>query len=232
MNLLLGLVGIALAGAPEDVAIASSKDAPEATRMEAFERLVTLGATDMKLVSLLAQDEDASARERWVAIRTLGKIGGDRSRNILGTLLDNPQPAMRAAAASAVGDMGDTEFVGKLCVLVDDPAVIVRAAAAGALGTLGQSEAVPHLSDAIEDKKSTFRGQAPWVRKHYVVALGAIGHTSAYPALLRTLDDGDPEVASLTLGALEKVAGFSYAKGRSKKQEREAWRRHISNELR
>ena len=32
--------------------------------------------------------------------------------------------------------------------------------------------------------------------------------------------------------ALEKIAGFSYSEGRTAKQEREAWRRFVTNELR
>ena len=82
---------IALAAPDEDLALAASKDATEAVRMEAFERLVALGSTDMELVTQVSQDDQADARLRWVSIRALGQIKGDRSRNILIELVTSTQ---------------------------------------------------------------------------------------------------------------------------------------------
>ncbi len=232
MVIWLTLIGLASAGPKEDLVLAASKTATETERMAAFERLVAEGATDMAWVSEVSGAEAADARQRWVAIRVLGQIKGDRSRNILFGLVTDPQPAIRAAAASAMGDYAHADFVPYLVRLIQDPAVIVRAAAAQALSSTGDERAVEVLSDALEDKSNTFRGKSVWVRKYFVEALGSIGSAKAYPALLRALDDSDPSVSEQVIPALEKVAGFSYSEGRTANQEREAWRRFVTNELR
>jgi len=228
----IALIGMALAGPKEDLSLASSKTASEADRMAAFERIVALGSTDMELVSRVSQDDAADARQRWVAVRSLGQIKGDRARNILIGLVSDPMPAIRAAAAAAMGDYGHTDFVPYLVNLIQDPAVIVRASAAKALSQSGDQRAVEVLTAALDDKANTFRGKSVWVRKYFVEALGSIGSTKAYPALLRALDDDDESVAAKVIPALENVAGFSYSDGRTSKQEREAWRRFVTNELR
>jgi hypothetical protein len=232
MTLLFSLIFAALAGPAEDLALASSKVATEGVRMEAFERLVALGATDMDVVTKVSQAEGGDARQRWVAIRALGRIGGDRSRGILIGLSKDPMPAIRAASAAAMGDFGDEAFVPYLVQLIQDPAVIVRAGSATALSSMGDERAVEALSDALRDKKNTFRGRSIWVRKYFVEALGGTGSKGAYPALLRAMDDPDDEVAARVLPALEKIAGFSYKSGRTSKQEKEAWRRYVSDQLR
>jgi len=232
MMLFISIIAAVWAGPQEDLSLASSKTADEATRMAAFERLVALGSTDMALVSEVAKTDSAEARERWVAIRTLGQIKGDRSKSILIGLVSDPMPAIRAAVAASMGDYAHADFVPYLVNLIQDPAVIVRAAAAQALTQAGDQRAVDVLSGALLDKKNTFRGRSIWVRKYFVDALGGIGSTDAYPALLRAMDDTDQDVAARVIPALEKIAGFSYKEGRTGKQEAEAWRRYITNELR
>jgi HEAT repeat protein len=232
MTLFILLLATALADAPGDLEIASSKDVSDAIRMEAFERLVDLGSTDMAYVSEIAQSEAADTRLRWVAIRALGQIKGDRARNLLISLSEDPQPAIRTAACGAMGDFGHEDFVPYLVRLVQDPAVIVRATATQSLAAMGDERAIDALSDALQDKKNTFRGQSIWVRKYFVEALGGIGSKKGYPALLRVIDDADATVSGAVIPALESIAGFSYKEGRSESQEREAWRRFLSNELR
>jgi len=225
-------LGLALADADTDLVTAATKEAPEAERMAAFDRIVRLGATDMKVVSEVSMDEAADVRHRWVSIRALGKIRGDRSRDMLFQLLKDPQPAIRTAAAGAMGDFGDSDFVEKLNSKLEDPAVIVRSAVAQALGKLADASSVKPLSDALDHRRSYFRGRSLWVRRHYVEALAAIGDKGAYPALLRSLDDKDETVSKAAVDALERITGFDFAEGRSKDKEREAWRRWVSAQLR
>jgi HEAT repeat protein len=232
MLIIFSLVAAVWAGPVEDLALAASKEATEVQRMAAFERIVALGSTDMARVSEVSQDDAADARQRWVAVRALGQIKGDRAKNILIGLVTDPMPAIRAASASAMGDYDHADCVPYLVRLVQDPAVIVRAAAATALNQSGDQRAVAVLSEALFDKKNTYRGRSIWVRKYFVEALGGIGSTEAYPALLRSMDDPDQEVVARVIPALEKIAGFSYSEGRTSKKETEAWRRFISNELR
>ena len=232
MMVALVLLGVAVAGPQEDLALAASKGATDETRMAAFQRLVDLGSTDMDWVSQVGQDGDADTRQRWVAIRVLGQIQGDRSRNLLIGLSKDPEPAIRAAASAAMGDFADDAFIPYLIGLIQDPAVIVRAPAAQALSQMGDARAVRVLSEALQDKKNTFRGRSIWVRKYFVEALGGTGSKEAYPALLRAMDDTDESVSSMVIPALEKIAGFSYKEGRTAAQEEEAWRRYVADQLR
>ena len=226
------LIAAVLAGPVDDLELAASKSASQEQRMAAFQRLVDLGLTDMAHVVSVANDEEADARQRWVAIRSLGKIKGERAKTVLIGLSTNPMPAVRSAASAAMGDHGSEAFIPYLMERVQDTAVIVRASASQALAQCGDSRAVESLSEALLDKKNTFRGRSLWVRKYFVEALGDIGSTAAYPALLRAIDDPDEDVAAAVLPALEKIAGFSYREGRSAIQEKEAWRRHLNSELR
>jgi len=232
VSILLSMIGLCVASPQEDLALAASKAATEEVRMAAFRRLVDLGSTDMDWVTTVGQDGEADSRQRWVAIRVLGQIQGDRSRNILIGLSKDPEPAIRAASAAAMGDFGDDAFVPYLIALIQDPAVIVRASAAQALTQMGDARAVEALSAALQDKKNTFRGRSIWVRKYFVEALGGIGSTDAYPALLRAMDDSDESVAAMVIPALEQIAGFSYKEGRTTAQEQEAWRRYVADQLR
>lgn len=215
----------ALANPREDLSLAANKEAPEAARLAAFDRLVDNGATDIAHVSRVSVTEDADTRQRWVAIRVLGKVRGDRPRDVLLTLLENPQPAIRTAAAQALGDMGDGSIVASLTARLQDPAIIVRAATAEALGKLREESAVQALSLALGAQDNFYRGASLWVRRHYVASLGEIGSKEAIPALTRCLDDADAEVVREAVSAFESIAGFSYAEGRDFGQQREAWRR-------
>jgi len=219
------LLGLALAGAPEDLALATRKDLDEPARMAAFERLVDLGATDLSYVLKVSTDPNADARERWVATRVLGQVGGPRCEEALLKLLDDDMPAMRVAAASALGDLGDHAAVDPLIAALRDDALLVRGAAADALGTLGDARGVAPLAAALRDPSGYHRGSSLWVRKHYVDALGRIGDKAALPTLLSALDDPDPAVSEASQRAMEDIAGFSMSEGRDADQEREAWRR-------
>ena len=221
----LFLIGLALAGPKEDLTLAANNDAPEVARMEAFDRLVRTGSTNLTHVATVAKTDAADARERWVAVRVLGKIGGDAARAELVALLKNDMPAMRAAAAQALGDMAEPALAGLVIPLLQDPALIVRAAAAEALGKLRNADAVPALGAALAARDSYYRGSSLWVRRHYVAALGEIGSRSAAGTLVRCLDDADEAVVAEALRSFERIAGFSFADGRSPAEQKEAWKR-------
>ncbi|MBN1334597.1 MAG: HEAT repeat domain-containing protein [Deltaproteobacteria bacterium] len=226
MNLLLLATLVALpvrADVLAEVRRAADRTLEEAERLEAFEAAVDQGHDPA--VASLARDPSADPRERWVAVRVLGRVHSPPSVEALVALLDDPVPAIRAAAASAAGDSGRPDLGEPVADLLEDPAVLVRTAAADALALLGQPQTVPALVRALDDPTNTYRGQSLWVRRHLVAALGAIGDRSAVPALIRSLDDADPLVASAACRALERVTGLSWADGRSEAQEREAWKR-------
>ncbi len=229
----LALVATALAGPAQDLAQAANPDVPKSARMEAFERLVANGTTDLGLVEKTAKDvKSGDTRSRWVAIRVLGKVGGPRARQLLVDLANDPEPAIRAAALQAMGDTGDRSLSDTVVGALTDPAVIVRAGAAASLCAIGGGEAVEPLSRALDAKDSYYRGSSLWVRRHYVDTMGCIGSRKALPALLRGLDDRDDAVAKASLSAFSKIAGFDYAEGRSEDEQREAWRRWAQAQLR
>lgn len=153
---LLLLCALAHADPAANLRQASDPDLPQAARMEAFDRLVRTGTTDIALVSeVCGTSEDT--RQRWVACRVLGKVGGARARSILVTLLVDPEPAMRTAAAQALGDLGDPTVTSELLPLLADPAVIVRSGTAEALGKLGDARAVSGLAEALFSQASYHR---------------------------------------------------------------------------
>ena len=228
----LAVAGAALAGPREDLLQATDPTLPEASRLAAFDRLVNAGATDLSLIEGLVKDPKADARQRWVAVRALGRLQGDRAEQLLLGLLDDAEPAMRAAAVQALGDLGQRRHAPRASALLTDPAILVRASAAEALCKIGDEAAVDALSAALFAKDSWYRGSSLWVRRHYVDAIGCIGRRSAVPALLRALDDGDPAVSAASMKALAKVAGFDYAEGRNPQEARDAWRRWAQSQLR
>jgi hypothetical protein len=222
------LLSLAQASPKEDLRAAANAELPEAARMEAFDRLVRTGLTDIAWVSEVAATDKAEARERWVAVRVLGKVGGDRAKNQLVALLSDDMPAMRAAAAQSLGDLGEARQAQALTPLLRDPALIVRAAAAEALGKLRDPVAVAPLGEALSARDNYYRGSSLWVRRHYVKALGQIGSRKAVPTLVRCLDDADEAVASEAVLAFEGIAGFDYREGRELGEQKAAWRRWAS----
>ncbi len=222
--LLAALLAVpAHADALAEIRRAADPGLTEAARMAAFDAAVAEGCGPA--VTDLARDASADPRERWVAVRVLGRVASPPAVGVLRDLLADPVPAIRAAAAAAAADAGRAELAEPVAVLLEDRATLVRTAAADALGALRQPIAVPRLERALGDPTNTYRGQSLWVRRHLVEALGAIGDPSALPALIGCLDDGDPEVASAALRSLERVTGLTWAEGRSPSEEREAWKR-------
>ena len=231
MLFLLALLA-AFAAPPADLVTAADDDLEEDFRMAAFARLVAHGANDTASIRDAALSTETPARQRWVAVRALGRIRGADARATIVQLMADDMPAMRAAAVSAAGDLNDKTLVPKVAELLTDPAIMVRSAAAEALGKLRDPRAIAPLDKALGDPSNYYRGTSLWVRKHYVDALGAIRDKKALPTLLRCLDDHDDTVVGSTTDALENIAGFSMADGRDVEQEREAWRRWVTTELR
>jgi hypothetical protein len=221
------LTGDAQAASTE-LEVAANSDRAEAERMQAFEALLKVAR--IPSLSAVAQNPDANVRERWVAIRALGRIGGAPVRDSLATLLNASVPALRAAAAGAIADAQLRGMAPRVAELLNDPAIIVRSAASDALGIMQDDAVVGHLLEALEDPSNTYRGQSLWVRRHYVQALGQIGSKNALGGLIRALRDEDPTVRDAALEAVERIVGRSYAEGRSRTEQNEAWERWWANQ--
>lgn len=217
------LVATALAGIPEDLATAADTNLPTALRQQAFDRMAQPGSVD-SLVRL-ATDKELRPQERWVAVRALAPIPDEEARAAILQLLAAEDAHTRMAALGALGDRGDPSLSGYAAARLSDPALLVRAAAADALGKLKDPATLSDLHEALRDPSNHYRGESLWFRRHLVTAIGAIGTDAAVPALARALDDPDPEVSAAAVKEFEKIAGFSYAEGRTGDQERAAWKR-------
>jgi HEAT repeat protein len=216
------------AGLDELVTTASNGELPRDQRQAAFDELVKTGYGDDLLA--MAEDPAIDAKQRWVIIRAIGKIDSPLGIQALERLLHDDISGIRAAAAMALSDTGDEAHAEKIAALLEDPAVIVRGTAADALTVLGAPAAVPYLARALDDPSNFYRGESLWVRRHIVLALGAAQDKAALPALIRCLDDADSDVVDTALGALEQVSGVSWADGRSRDEQIQAWLRWYANQ--
>lgn len=147
-------------------------------------------------------------------------------------LLDDPAPAVRAAAAEAVGEMGIEGAVPRLSETLEDPSARVRRRAAKALGeiedpravdalartvatdddrevretaawALGETES-PRAVTALEDVLADV--EADWLRVRLVRALGETRRPSAVPVLRELMGRRDRDVRAAALEALVENA--------------------------
>lgn len=217
------LLALALAAPRDDLLIASDPDKPLAEREVAFGRMALPGETGA--VIALIDSAQVTEDQRWVLIRTLGRNPSDEARVALVDLVGHTSALTRMAAVQALADRNDHTLAGTIAARLEDPAILVRAAACDALGRLRDPGTLPDLARALADPSNHYRGQSLWVRPRFAEALGLIGTEAAVAPLARALDDRDPAVVQAALGGLERVAGFSYAEGRTEAEQIEAWRR-------
>lgn len=71
-------------------------------KLKKIDRLVERNKGD----ALAALGNDKNPEVRLSAIQGMGKVGGDAAYNTAVTLLRDPDPGIRGAAATALGDMG------------------------------------------------------------------------------------------------------------------------------
>lgn len=225
MLTLLLLCSMALAAIEDTVALAANPDISEQERRAAFNEITRDYASSRPQLETLLFDQSADARQRWVTARALGHTRSPHAKQALLRLCDDPMPAMRAAAAGGLGDLGYADTSPRVAELLVDPAIMVRGAAADALGLIGNHSAAPALEAALRDTSNFYRSQSLWVRVHFVHALGEIGAPSSIDALVKTLDDADSAVVDAALVALRKTVGYDFAEGRTRAQHIEAWRR-------
>lgn len=224
VGLLLAL-GVAFGGVADDLTIAANSNTSEAVRMEAFNRLVSNFNANEPTLNQVLFDQDANARERWIAARVYGRSNSAGALSTLASLTSDPQPAMRAAAASALGDLGARDGARAVEALLTDPAIFVRVEAADALAKIASPNSAGPLERALMDDSNFYRGKPLWVRQHYVTAIATIGDRSSVNVLMQVLEDEDPLVAQGALQALTQITGKDFSEGRSQSEQIAAWRR-------
>lgn len=141
---------------------------------------------------------------RMIKTATRNGMRGDGERfvGMLLGLLHSADAAIRAAAATALGIIGDERAVGSLRAASDDPDSVVAAAAALARARLGD-ESAPHeacsrLSTQLRDGDAEQRALA-------ARALGALGLHDGYGPLVDALKDGEAGVRADAAAALGQI---------------------------
>ncbi|MFW6320603.1 MAG: HEAT repeat domain-containing protein [Halohasta sp.] len=155
-----------------------------------------------------------------MSLYQLARTGDDEGIREL--LLDSDSPAVRARAATLLGehaDSTDTESIEALVsVSVTDDNEEVRAAAVEGLDAIG-SEAVEQLLVKITGTKieegadwatarkfaNALSSEVPELRMAAASALGQLGEASAVPKLVEALDDENPKVRVRICAALGQL---------------------------
>lgn len=169
-------------------------DPSRAVRSAAAE---ALGRSDPQVVLpiLFAVARDPN-RRRW-GVRALSRMPATGPEP-LQPYLEDPDPAVRAAAAEGIARCGHAE-AGRLAVALrreTDPET--RVAMARALGIAGGSEAARELAGLVTASDDSLRFAA-------VEALGRTGAAEAFPPLLAALTDRRPELQAAALYALGEL---------------------------
>lgn len=143
------------------------------------------------------------ARVRLQTVRALAHIGGDDAGMLLLGMVDDPDPDVRAAVATALGALGPDRAVKSLLERLETEEVEkVEVQIIRALGALGDPGAVPSIEKRAV---GTFFSRSPApVRVAAYRALASIGTPRASQLLEEARDDRDDEVRRVVRAILER----------------------------
>lgn len=202
------------------VALTGLRDAVAIVKVAAAEAILSLPADESarSLIPLLSDKDEFVRRETAYA------LGKTRSRTavapLVERLLNDKIDAVRGAAAVALGQIGDETAVSSLAFVLhpqfglvptkrsrknkipENPFVL--RAAARSLGQIRSRVGLPALIHALQDEQ----GEAD-VRRESAVALGAVGDSSALPALREALTALDPYLSQAAEEAIRKIISSS-----------------------
>lgn len=183
-------------------------DTVDAVRMSAAFALTSAGVRGEGAVPGLhdALHDTAHATVRWQAAMILGSLGpsaGQTSVPVLTEALADPDPQVRAAAAEALGHIGQLSepALSKLYILLRDTDADVRRKAVEALPNISRDTSmIGLLIGALSDS-------APEVRRSAVTALGALGTPTdrVIDALAHALTDSWAAVRAAAALALAQI---------------------------
>ena len=191
-------------------ALPGLSDASPLVRAVAAKAILSIGPDESAAALLpLASDKDEFVR-REVAYA----LGLSKSRNATDTLikllLNDKEDGVRAAAAVALGDIGDERAVVALAGVLAptlgqaqkkrEKNVFVLRSAAKSLGQIKSRAGVPALVSALSNEK--FEED---VRREAAYSLGLIGDVSAVPALRAAANSGDPYLSQVSVQSLKKI---------------------------
>lgn len=174
-------------------------------RAELADLLGWLGSPGAIAALRQAFAEGVSA-ERSAVIHALGDAGDVRVVAELGEIVrQDPAATTRAAAATALGRLCDSNAVPALVAALQDRIVSVRQEAAWALGHIGAAAAVPALTNALGESNADVRFAAAF-------ALAEIGDRSAASALMPLVQHSEERTrlaAASALAFLDREDGLA-----------------------
>ena len=154
------------------------------------------------------EDQSQPPRDRLEIITTFGEWAGAQVRPPLLTVLTDPLPAIRLAAAQALGWPGNNEAVPGLRERVEDPREVagVKAAAVASLGRIGDRSVRPLVVSVTESPAAPIREAALWS-----VSLGSlVDPADRTPYLIRLAEDRAAD-AQVRVDAVTALAGVKDA---------------------
>ncbi len=140
------------------------------------------------------KDEDWWVRE--TIAETLSKLKDDRIYPAAVELLSSSDQSLRRYAIEIMVGLKDQRALVPLIKMLKDPDWWVRERAIHALGILGNEKIVTILSNLLHIEE---------LRYVAAEALGNIGHESAIPYLLGTMENADADAKIVIMNSLEKL---------------------------
>lgn len=149
---------------------------------------------------LVKKLQDKNLQETWEAGTALGSIGPEAVR-VLVSALQSELPAVRQAALLGLKEIGPeaAQAIPAVIEKLGDRDEFVRGWAAQTLGSIGRA-AIPQLLQAVENGTGEVRRGAA-----YVLARIYPSRRVATPALLKMMNDPEPESREQAIATLEAI---------------------------
>jgi HEAT repeat protein len=158
----------------------------------------TYGAQAFQPLLKIAKDKTLLDTERYIAMMSAAKLGGEAAIPTLIPLLHDHSWMIRGGALRALTVIGNSAAGASILPLAHDPALVVRIEAIDALRTLRPQGSVQTLVGMLEDKLNYHDGKAQWVPQRALLALSSMHATDAVPRLKPLLGNAafrqDPEL--------------------------------------
>ncbi len=168
-------------------------------RMARLDRILETGDRTQTpwLIEVIYRDSSWKTR-KWAEM-ALARVEGARATPVLvDLLLHAPLWRDRVKPAELLGKYGDRTCVPALIQQLDDYDLLVRYWCAKSLGKLRERSAVPRLVRMLHEDPQAYP------RSGAALALGEIGDPTAWPHLVRALQDDHAEVRCYAVQALGK----------------------------
>ncbi|MBI4831832.1 MAG: HEAT repeat domain-containing protein [Candidatus Lindowbacteria bacterium] len=150
----------------------------------------------IKTEDLLTQLRDGPPEERELAANLLGQFGTLAvSKPLLSALNDDPESKVKAAAAEALGLLGDSKTARALLAYFDTSDVLLRNSVVRALIRISDDKTVDGIAAFLRHEDNKIRVLAAYT-------LGRTHNTSATKHLLNALDDEAYAVREAIIKAL------------------------------